>query len=870
MRTNEASGPVTEEARSEEPVRRILEEFARKFERGEVPDLDTFCSQQPVSLQTQVRQNCIEFLEIRQMLQKQGARKGREEDETGRHLGEFRLIREIGRGGMGVVYLAWQESLRRRVALKVLNAHLTLSSVQIERFRREALYASRVQHPGVVGILGMGEEDGNHYFAIEYVESGSLARKIEQMRKAPGSQPPAKEAASPSISTKGWSAEVAHLGADIADTLQHLHDHTLIHRDLKPQNILLDTDGRPRLVDFGLAKCETEESLTRTGDLAGTPFYMSPEQALAKRIKVDHRTDIYSLGVILYELLTLQRPFEGDTVQKILYAITFKNPRPIRKLNPKVPRDLETICLKAMAKNPDGRYESAGDFAKDLRRFLNHESIAARPPSAFSMVSHYVAHYHREIVAVLAASVLVACLFLAIDSRQARQRLKIRVEPLRAALASGPRSLDQKSLLPLLHDTRDVLSEFSLIGRKEGDELRRLITMILDEANRLKIEAQGMVGLGLAPALSTLVPGVWRTQSDPHLFRGLQLAMLVAPLLPSDTELQELTDISNTYPKVTFIAAPELDGATVSLRPVDPSQSRPGERQGLGKLPLRAAPIPPGYYRIIVEKEGTGFGEFTRYLDQRGREYQIRVFVRPTADLPQGMKKIDGGEFTYGIRGDPDAPVTERRETVDAFLFDECEVSNRQYQTFLESTGHRLPLYWKPAHSPEWGDQPVVGVSWVDATRYAEWAGKRLPTAHEWERATRGTEGDLYPWGNDSTRLQELANVERVLAEDVDPPALLRTYLDSTEAVRSAQPEALGEKGLYHTLGNVSEWTETPYLLVLENEVRPLYFNHLIKGSNYFSRVNTARTMGLSAVSTSQITARSNDLGFRCAKSIQP
>src|SRR5262249_2853376 len=173
---------------------------------------------------------------------------------------------------------------------------------------------------------------------------------------------------------------------EIADALAYAHEHGVIHRDAKPQNILFDDKGAAHLADFGLAKDEQATSLSRTGDIAGTPHYLSPEQALAKRIPVDHRTDVYSLGVVLYESLSLTRPFDGKTLQQIIFAISFREPKRLRKINPRIARDIETVCHKAIEKDPNKRYPTAREFADDMRRFLAGESIDARPPSPVSRV----------------------------------------------------------------------------------------------------------------------------------------------------------------------------------------------------------------------------------------------------------------------------------------------------------------------------------------------------------------------------------------------------------------------------------------------------------------------------------------------------
>ncbi|MHC4942113.1 MAG: SUMF1/EgtB/PvdO family nonheme iron enzyme [Planctomycetota bacterium] len=282
-------------------------------------------------------------------------------------IGDFKIIREIGKGAQGTVYEAEQISLKRNVALKILPAHLSLSDDAVQKFHREAEAGGRQRHPGIVAIYAVGEHEGVHFIAQELVGEGiTLGDRLNELRKT-GEQPP------------GYFREVAELVAEAGEALQHAHESGVIHRDIKPSNILLAEEGQPKITDFGLAKIEDALALSRTGDLAGTPYYMSPEQAMSRRIGIDHRTDIYSLGVTLYEMLTLKRPFEGKTSQEILRQIVLIDADEPHKANHRVPRDLSTICMKAMEKMPEKRYQSMKAFSEDLSRFLSGDVILAKP-----------------------------------------------------------------------------------------------------------------------------------------------------------------------------------------------------------------------------------------------------------------------------------------------------------------------------------------------------------------------------------------------------------------------------------------------------------------------------------------------------------
>ncbi|MFO0810863.1 MAG: serine/threonine-protein kinase [Gemmataceae bacterium] len=343
-------------------------------------------------------------------------------------LGDFRLIREVGRGGMGVVYEAMQISLNRRVALKVLPMAATMDQRALQRFRHEAQAAAMLHHSHIVPVYGVGCERGVHYYAMQLIEGRSLADAIAEWRAGDVNVPisragqyadsPNREAdtlRSPEMPTAPVAAldtrkprgdkarfrEVAEVVAQAADALEYAHAMGVVHRDIKPANLMLDADGHLWVTDFGLAKLSSPgdaAGVTMTGDLLGTLRYMSPEQALARHGLVDHRTDVYSLGATLYELLTLRPAVGGADKQEVLRRIAFEEPAALRKLGKAIPEELETITLKALAKNPAERYATAGELAADLRRWLTDQTIRARRPNLRQRLEKWVRRHSTAVV----------------------------------------------------------------------------------------------------------------------------------------------------------------------------------------------------------------------------------------------------------------------------------------------------------------------------------------------------------------------------------------------------------------------------------------------------------------------------------------
>jgi len=442
----------------------VVQEYMSQLESGRRPDRSEFVNRFP-ELSDAVRQ-CLEGLDIVQSevpASQSAATRGRSTgaqqpgiDVPANPLGDFQIIRELARGGMGIVYEAVQLSLGRRVALKVLPFAATLDSRQLQRFKTEAQAAALLHHPNIVPVFAVGCERGVHFYAMQLIDGQSLALLIRQLRRQSGFRAP-EDVSSPSgiHSSHVLGAEVpsdsrsgggmspasttakllpsetvsqfhAHLSTQhagrnekffetaarlmlqAANALEHAHEFGIVHRDIKPGNLLLDGRGILWVTDFGLAQFHADTGITRTGDIPGTLRYMSPEQASGQRGLLDQRSDIYSLGATFYEFLTLEPIFRGRDVQYLLNQILHAEPRGLRQIDKTIPVELETIILKSVSKSPSDRYRSAGDLAADLQRYLDHKPILARRPTLVDRVYKWSRRHPSVVVAGMLLLIVIA------------------------------------------------------------------------------------------------------------------------------------------------------------------------------------------------------------------------------------------------------------------------------------------------------------------------------------------------------------------------------------------------------------------------------------------------------------------------------
>ncbi|MCA9167095.1 MAG: serine/threonine protein kinase, partial [Planctomycetales bacterium] len=405
---DETSLNLNESTGERNPIELLGDEYLERLRNGESPTIEEYEARLPE--QREAVRNFLRSMEMmervsshvrqRQRTDRRSHRFDRGQPET---LGDFRILHEINRGGMGIVYAAEQLSLKRQVALKVLGPGIADSPKQLDRFRRESEAIARLHHTNIVPIFGIGEDQGVHFFAMQLIDGMSLSAALN----------------TPACTLN--FRDIARIGRQVADALSYAHQHGVLHRDIKPANLLLDQDGDVWVTDFGLAKLADVNNLTQTGDIVGTLRYMAPEQLEGQ---ADQRTDIYALGLTLYELVT-GRPAFADSNSLSQRIRNHDIPRP-RSVNSATPRDLETILIKATARDADARYDSAAAMAADLQRFLDDQPILARRALPWEQFARWCRR--NPAVAFSSSAAIVLLCIVAVVATVANVRTKSALE----------------------------------------------------------------------------------------------------------------------------------------------------------------------------------------------------------------------------------------------------------------------------------------------------------------------------------------------------------------------------------------------------------------------------------------------------------
>jgi serine/threonine protein kinase len=827
----------------------VADEYLAALRRGEVVDRQVFLAAHP-DLAPHL-EPCLAGLGLIEAAVEQlepGGRRGdavSDEDAMPDVIGDYRIVRRLGRGGMGVVYEAEQLSLHRRVALKVLPVASVLSHMGLKRFRNESQAAAQLKHPHIVPVYSVGVDRGTHFYAMQLVEGRTLAEVVTalQSEQHPAPAPdevlmqgnaPAAEALArtlttgPAASGKGVSAyepppessgsgrsrsstsrpaffqAVAQLGIQSAEALHHAHEQGIVHRDVKPSNLILDERGHLWVTDFGLALIRTGgEHLTLPGDLLGTARYMSPEQVQALALTVDHRTDVYSLGVTLYELLTLQPAFEAPTREQVLRQIVERDPQPPRRINPRIPRDVETIVLKAMAKAPEERYQTAAALAEDLQRFLADEPVLARRPTLVQRAEKWCRR-HRPLVWAAGVVVVLTGVGMGLGSWLLWQEQQRTQAALRQSLANE-RQTEQERIraernlglaLDLLDETYDRVRE---LGEPRGYLDAGVLEPGLRFNERLAAENQGspLALERMAHSLRLQYRIYWLTTVDRDqclpLARqevAVRRQLLALPGEDIDRRKRELAD-----------ALLRMETGTAF-----------GEAQALSRELLARHPDDPQVLSLDADIEHmwgnvyAGQGQYDRAVGHYRRSVQVRQLLPPAPHGPdqQGALAwtfewlaralIESGRFPEAEQAARQAIASRDRGELHNVLAmalvrqGRYEEAQRELEALLPQYERWLatePTRWPPAGLLAETASSLAAIHalherWPQAATARERARQTYASfIAQWPKETGGYDGGLVCW---ATSTCDLADVLQMIPDRRhECEALYREVLAATE-----------------------------------------------------------------------------------------
>ena len=702
-------------------------------------------------------------------------------------MGKYELLEELGRGGFATVYKARDPSLDRPIALKVLRGGYKDRADVVKRFLDEARRAAGLRHGGIVRIFEVGDVKGQPYIAMEYLPGGALSARLT------GDPLP-------------FDAALAIL-EQVADALDYAHKRDLVHRDVKPANILFDDEGRAVLVDFGLVKSLVESGLTIEGASLGTPHYMAPEQA-QPNAPVDARTDVYALGVVAYEMFAGQVPFKADTPLAVLNAHLQAMPPDPRTINARLDEAVSAAVLKALAKSPADRYPSAGAFGRSMRAARQSAQHAEQTQSTLADL------YARAQEAVKAGrwdTVVNLCVEmrnLDPDYRDvgallthAASRLAEEEKVRQQERELGERYDKAIESLEAGNYAEAVKALEHIAGQAAGfREVQTRLVEARDELRRAQSYEEAVAHIQAerwADACRALVdvlrerPGYHDGEAVNHLLHavGGLLAQLDTVRKAFDRQQRDLSQSRETLSRYDALAGAieAKDWARAAALSEELAALAPELKQPVAWLERAQRALEgvraPGQDRMVWERDG------------------------------KEMVRVPAGEFLYGD--------DKRTIAVDEFWIDKTPITNEEFMRFVEATAYKTTAEqegtgrvwdgkkwgdlkganWRHPGGPKTGiqgimDHPVVQVSWNDAVAYAEWAGKRLPTEEEWEKAARGTNGGTYPWGDDKPTA-ELCN--------------FNNNVHGTTPIGKYSPQGDSPCGCVDMSGNVWEWTASDY-----------------------------------------------------------
>ena len=688
----------------------------------------------------------------------------------------YKIIKELGRGGMAIVFLAEDDRLERKVALKLLPQEFSYDENFAKRFLREAKVAGKLQHPNIIQIHDVEPTGEFYYFSMSYIEGIPL----DQIIKKSGALKP---------------KVIARIAVLVSFALQHAHEHDVIHRDIKPENIIINKKRQPIVVDFGIAKAQRSAKLSQTGMFIGTPMYMSPEQIRA--VDVDGRSDVYSMGCVLYQMATGKAPFHGIGQTSLIYKQVNEMPPPPKNIYQEVPIELSDIIMKALAKDPANRYQTASELGKAL-----HEAILAAPSAkpkkaAPAVIAQKKADQkalpseEKSIEENLIQSADLTDLEVALEEAS-REKVETPKQTGDTLISPAVRQKKKKKKVPLVEEKKkpNYVSIAAMLTAAAA--LFFLVYTNLPDKNTPEPEMPGTAETTVQDDKQPSKTPEKSTQTASKETPSSNRQETVTPNRTAKAPTESRRETESRPPAQRPAARQETktqdpppqlaqrqrtqerQPPTQTQRPApQPQEREPVKKPEPARETVRETPPPPARERpqpSVAEKKP----EPPPVRQKKPVETPVASLAKPKIEPPQKteqptrttsarvpikMVQISGGTFTMGdSQGDMDAkyyvhPI--HRVSISPFLLSQNEITVAQYANFLEATGHPQPPNWSIQLSKP--GRPVIYVSWNDADAYAKWAGGRLPTEAEWEYAARGgTEAQKYPWGNASP--QQRAN----------------------------------------------------------------------------------------------------------------
>ena len=761
-------------------------------------------------------------------------------------IGGFEIERELARGGMGVVYLAHSPALDRQVALKVLLAGAFASDGARERFQIEAQATARLRHAHIVGVHQVGLHHGDPYLVMDYIEGESLAARLKHDEPLE-------------------VREAAQMCERLAQALVHAHSHAILHRDLKPANVLLTPEGEPVLTDFGLAKRQEEtRGITVSGQVLGTPAYMPPEQARGDLDHTDRRSDVYSLGATLYELLTGRPPFKGSNVVSLLAQVVQDEPTSPSQLRPELDPDLETICLKCLEKEPQRRYATAQALADDLGRFLRQEPILARPPSTQERLQKWVRRNQtlaRGLGGVLAAALLVIAVGTALfvsNLKEARDEAEAQTVLAEAnakeAEANAIKARDQKALAEAKTQEVQAEKERAEVEKERAEAEKQRAEAANEEIQKRLGQIERLADITTLKDLRKEAEALWPPSSEKveQLEAWLEKATALGGRAPGHREQLLALQKQQAQGEEAKVQRWEREGLESLLGDLeaflDPDPFRGTVASVTSRLAfasqVKARSLESPAARAAWERARAGVRASPRYagLDLEALEglfpigpdpdsglwefWHVQSGERPErgADGRLALREetglvlvlIPGGEFLMGSpedesdRASNEGPV--HRVKLRPFLLSKYELTQGQW---LRVSGQN-PSQHKagtvvPPKKLATLLHPVENVSWNDAQEFLPRLGLGLPSEAQWEYACRAGTTTAWWSGDSKASLQGKANLADLFCKQNGAPPSWQ-YEESLNdghtvhaPIGSFQANAFG---LHDTAGNVFEWVQ--------------------------------------------------------------